>query len=109
MAEAQQWLRERTGGPVDLADLARHLGISRRSLNRRFREATGRTPSRFLQQARIEEASALLRKTNLSIAEVAAVVGYEDAAHFATVFRRLSGRAPSRYRVAVRAKLFSPD
>jgi transcriptional regulator GlxA family with amidase domain len=107
MAEAQQWLRERAGERVHLVELARHLGISRRSLNRRFREATGRTPGRFLQEARIEEASTLLRNTNLAIAEVAARVGYENAAHFATLFRRLSSQTPSEYRAAVRAKLFS--
>ena len=60
-------------------------------------------------QPRVEEASALLRNTNLSIAEIAAEVGYEDAAHFATLFRRLTGRPPSRYRAAVRAKLFSVE
>jgi transcriptional regulator GlxA family with amidase domain len=66
MAEAQQWLRDHAGGPVELEELARHLGISRRSLNRRFREASGRTPGRYLQEV-----------------------------------------SPSRYRAAVRAKLFS--
>lgn len=109
MAEAQQRLRQRCEGPVDLEALAAELGISRRTLNRRFREATGRTPVRFVQQARIERASALLRNTNLGIAEIAARVGYDDPAHFATLYRRLAGRTPTVYRAAVRAKLFSPE
>lgn len=109
MAEAQHWLRQRTGAPADLAGLSRHLGISRRSLNRRFHRATGMTPIRFLQQARVDEASALLRQTNLSIGEVAGRVGYDDPGHFAALFRRLSGRTPSRYRAAVRAKLFTVE
>ena len=107
MAEAQQWLRNHADGPVDLEELAGDLEISRRSLNRRFREATGRAPGRFLQEVRIAEASALLRNTNLPIAEVAARVGYDDAAHFATLYRRLTSQTPSRYRAAVRAKLFT--
>jgi len=109
MAEAQQWLRDHTEGPADLDELTDHLKISRRSLNRRFREATGRTPVRFLQEARIEEASALLRNSNLSIAEIACRVAYDDAAHFSTLYRRLTSQTPSRYRAAVRAKLFTPD
>lgn len=109
MAEAQHRLAQRLDERVDLDELSTHLGISRRSLNRRFREATGRTPVRYLQEARIEEAAALLRDSNLSIAEIASRVGYDDAAHFATLYRRLTGSAPSRYRAAVRAKLFSPD
>jgi transcriptional regulator GlxA family with amidase domain len=109
MTEAQQWLRDRADSQADLAALAAHLEISRRSLNRRFREATGRTPVRYLQRVRIERASALLRNTNLPIAEIASRVGYDDAAHFATLYRRLTGGTPSRYRAAVRAKLFSLD
>lgn len=109
MAEAQQWLRDHASRPVELDDLARHLAVSRRSLNRRFRSATGRPPGRFLQEARIEEASRLLRHTNLGIAEVAARVGYEDAGHFATLFRRLVGQTPTRFRAAVRAKLFTAE
>ncbi len=109
MAEAQRWLRDRADGPVDLDELTAYLGISRRSLNRRFREASGRPPIRFLQELRIEEASSLLRRSNLSIAEIASRVGYDDAAHFATLYRRLTGQTPSRYRAAVRAKLFAPD
>jgi transcriptional regulator GlxA family with amidase domain len=107
MAEAQHWLRERLGEPVEVADLSRHLGISRRSLNRRFREATGRTPVRFLQEARVEEASALLRNTNLAVREIGERVGYYNASHFATLFRRLTSQSPSSYRAAVRAKLFT--
>lgn len=109
MAEAQQWLRDRLEGPVRLEELAEHLDVSRRSLNRRFREATGCTPGRFLQEARAEEASALLRNTNLPIAEVAARVGYEDAAYFATLYKRLTSQTPSQFRAAVRAKLFSVE
>ena len=109
MAEAQQWLRDRADSAIDLATLADQLGISRRTLNRRFREATGNTPVRFLQQFRIEQASALLRNSNLPIAEIASRVGYDDAAHFATLYRRLSGQTPSRYRASVRAKLFTSE
>lgn len=109
MAEAQQWLRQHAGERVALEALASHLGISRRSLNRRFRQATGRTPGRFLQELRVGEAAALLRNTNLTIGEVSQRVGHEDAAHFATLFRRHTGQTPSAYRAAVRAKLFSVE
>ncbi len=54
------------------------------------------------------EAAELLRNTNLPISEVAARVGYEDAAYFSTLFRRLSTQTPSEYRDSVRSKLFTP-
>ncbi len=109
MAEAQQWLRENATAAAGLTELTDRLQISRRSLNRRFREATGRTPVRYLQEVRIDRASAMLRNTNLPIAQIACRVGYDDAAHFATLFRRLTRQSPSAYRAAVRAKLFTPE
>jgi len=109
MAEAQQWLRDQAAYPVDLEELCHHLRVSRRSLNRRFREATGGTPGQYLRGVRVRLASELLRRTNLPIAEIAARVGYEDAGHFATMYRRLTGHRPSQYRATVRAKLFTVD
>jgi len=109
MAEAQRRLRDRAEHEVDLEGLCHDLRISRRSLNRRFRAATGGTPGQYVRRVRMRLASELLRGTDLSIAQVAARVGYEDAGHFATLYRRLTGRSPSGYRATVRAKLFTPD
>ena len=64
--------------PVRIADLAEHLGVSLRSLNRRFRKATGETPLEYLQRTRMEVAQSLLRETNLG----AAFAGTSSALRF---------------------------
>ena len=51
-----------------------------------------------LLQIRFEMASRLLKDTNTQIQEIAYKLGYNDASHFARVFRRIAGISPSEYR-----------
>ncbi len=106
--EAQQWLQEHLGKPVSMDGLAAHLGLSTRSFNRRFRQATGMSPQAYLQRLRINQARELLKQSNLSIGEIAWQLGLQDASYFSQLFRRHSGVSPLRYREAVRGKLFAP-
>lgn len=107
IAQAQDILRTRYTEPLNIAQLAEEIGISARSFNRRFKTATGLTPSLYLQQQRLNTARELLRTSNLSIAEVASAVGYNDSDYFCRRFRDEMNQTPSAYRAAVRGKLFS--
>ncbi len=107
MIDAQQWLHEHFAEPLNFADVARQLGMSQRTLNRRFKQATGMSPGRYLQQLRLEQARELLRDSNLSIAEIAVSVGYQDIGYFSTLFREQMAQSPTAYRQAVRGKLFA--
>ena len=104
--DGQLALNERLSEPLDLTGLARSLGVSTRTLNRRFREATGVTPGTYLTQRRIEEARTLLMDTNLSIAEIGWQVGYRDPSRFTQHFKRHAGVTPRQYRAATRGKRF---
>jgi len=106
--EAQQWLQEHLGDSVSMAELASRLHLPTRTLNRRFRQATGLSPQSYLQRLRINHAKELLRHSNLGIAEIAWQLGLQDASYFSQLFRRHSGVSPLRYREAVRGKLFDP-
>lgn len=107
--EAQQHMRERLTEKLNIAALSADLGLSPRSLNRRFHQATGLSPMGWLQQLRVSQAKDLLRHSNLSVSEVAWQVGISDASHFGRLFRTQVGMTPARYREAVRGKLFAPD
>jgi AraC-like DNA-binding protein len=61
----------------------------------------------YRQQRRLDEAQALLRRTNLSIMEIGHAVGLSDASHFTRMFREQTGLTPSRYRISVREKAFA--
>jgi transcriptional regulator GlxA family with amidase domain len=109
VVEAQQWLRDQLQTPVSMEHLAQRLGLSTRSLNRRFKRATGQTPQGYLQNLRLAAARELLRHSNLTIGEIAWQVGLQDTSYFSQLFRRYSNMTPSRYRAAVRGKLFVPE
>ena len=92
--------------PIRIAELAASSGVSERTLARRFRSATGVSISGYLQQRRLDEAQALLRRTNLSVTEVGSAVGLHDPSHFTRTFRQLTGLTPTAFRTAVRQKGF---
>jgi len=105
--EAQQYLQEHLANPVAVGELAATLGLSTRSLNRRFKNATGKTPLDYLANLRMAEARELLRHSNLDIGEICWRVGLQDAGYFARRFREQFGMTPLHYRKAVRGKLFA--
>ena len=95
---ARQRLEERFAAPLRLADLARLAGLSPNHFCTAFRTAFGLSPYDFVLRQRLEHARVLLRDRNRSIAEVAAEVGYDDAASFARLVRRRLGCGPSALR-----------
>ena len=109
VAQAQIWLQDNFGRPVRMAELASQLGMSVRTFNRRFKAALGKTPLSYLQEIRLENARELLQKANLSVAEVAGRVGYQDTGAFSKLFTAHYHTSPTRYRETVRAKLFRPE
>lgn len=109
VAEAQQWLQSHLSSPVSMAQLAKQMQMSPRTLNRRFKRATGMTPLSYLQSLRIAGAKDLLRHSNLSVGDIAWQHGVQDVSYFSQLFRRHSGVSPLQYREAVRGKLFNPE
>lgn len=107
--EAQQWLQDNLANTPTLKTLAEKFGLSPRTLNRRFHQATGVSPQGWLQRLRIHQAKELLRHSNLSMAEVGWQLGIQDVSHFGKLFREHVGMTPGAYREAVRGKLFVPE
>lgn len=82
--------------PLSIAELARRTGCSPRTLSEAFRREFGMSIGGYLTRFRLDEAGRLLRQ-GVRPTEVAYRVGYSPA-HFATVFKRQHGIAPSRWR-----------
>src|SRR3546814_18917792 len=91
-------MRANLGEPISLATLSREAGLSRFHLLRLFKRAYGETPLKRLTRMRIDEAKRRLVSEGHSIMEIALDCGYENAAHFSTVFRRVEGVSPRAYR-----------
>ncbi len=96
--EALLYLREHLAHNVAISALAKHVGISPSTLQRRFVQALGRSPRDELirlQLARIEE---LLRDMNFSLARIAELTGFNYAECMMKLFKRKTGLTPSEYR-----------
>jgi transcriptional regulator GlxA family with amidase domain len=68
-----------------------------------FKETTGVSPMKHLLSVRLSAAKALLRRTDLSVQEIAKEVGYENALTFSRVFKNSEDIAPSEYRKKLRS------
>ncbi|WP_366838925.1 AraC family transcriptional regulator [Nostoc sp. LPT] len=93
---ARELLLSRLENPPSLLELAQMVGVSDRTLRRGFKELFGTTVLNYLIEKRMQHAQELLREGDLSVAEVANLVGYSHLSQFAGVFRRKFGITPSQ-------------
>ncbi len=86
---------------ISVADLARqsHLSISR--FHRVFKNGTGRSPTDFIMQKRVQTAQLLLATTSMSVKEIADNTGFTNPFYFCRVFKHYTGATPSVYRSAL--------
>jgi transcriptional regulator GlxA family with amidase domain len=102
IARALAALTARPAERWTVAKLARIAALSRAAFARRFAEEVGAPPLRHLTTVRMERAAELLRATDASLAEIAAVVGYANEFALSRAFRRHAGSPPGVYRRAFR-------
>ncbi len=90
--------------PWTIDDMTRASRMSRRTFERRFRDATGTGPGEWLIAARVEAAKDILARSANSIDEVAYAVGFGTAHTLRHHFRRLVTQTPSQFRRAFSGK-----
>ncbi|MFE5919304.1 GlxA family transcriptional regulator [Streptomyces sp. NPDC056468] len=98
LAAFERWARAHLDQPVSIADAARTLGVSERTLQRIVRRTLGTSPVRFVQDLRVEHASHLLRTTDLPLEAIARKVGYEHANTLRILLRERTGATASSLR-----------
>jgi LacI family transcriptional regulator len=93
------WGRIQKQQPPSVEELAAHLGMSSRTLNRLFQSELNRSAREFLLNLRMElAAQALKHESSLSIFDVAHIAGFTNQSAFAAAFRTWSGSTPREYR-----------
>ena len=77
--------------------LTSEVGISRAQLHRKMKDLTGLPISEFIRNIRLEQAVRLLKEQKINVTQVAYAVGFNNLAHFSTVFRKQFGVSPTEY------------
>jgi LacI family transcriptional regulator len=98
VAAALDFIHHHAGEPIGVEDIVQRLQMSRRALELKFRDVTGRTPHDELQRVRLSRAQRLLLETDLPIPKVAVSAGYGSGAYLAQVFQKQLGKTPAQYR-----------
>ncbi|MCM5551994.1 AraC family transcriptional regulator [Pleomorphomonas sp. NRK KF1] len=93
------------GRRMTIAEMAAAVGLSESWFATVFKQTTGKTPLQWQLGRRVEQAQTLLTETCLSLADVAAQLGFSDQAHLTKVFRQIVGETPAAWR---RARLNFP-
>ncbi len=102
LRQAMDWALAHLGEPIRVEDLARRAFMSPRTFTRRFAQATGTSPLRWLIEQRVAASLALLESTSHTVDHVGALVGFTHTATYRHHFTRIMRTSPSAYRRAFR-------
>jgi LacI family transcriptional regulator len=102
VAEALRFIRKHACQGIQADDVARHLSISRSTLDRHLGQVVGRSAASVIVQMRLAQVKDYLAGTDLSLRGIAARTGFASLHHMANLFRDRFGVSPGRYRQEMR-------
>ena len=95
---AQEWIRQRLGEEVSVADWAGSCGLNVDYFSRLFKSHTGMGPKTWLIEARLQRAARMLAYPDRTVEDIAERCGYQCPFHFSRTFKRRFGLPPAAYR-----------
>jgi LacI family transcriptional regulator len=98
VARAVRFIRDHSRDSVSVPQVAQAAALSRRALEKRFRQSLARSVFNEIRRVRVEHISQLLAETSLSIAEVAEQLAFDGPQHIARYFRAEKGMTPREFR-----------
>lgn len=98
LTEAVTLMEANIEEPLSTDEIAQLAGVSRRQLERLFKQYLGALPSRYYLELRLQRARQLLLDTNHSIVQVGLMCGFSSGSHFSTAFGALFGNTPREER-----------
>lgn len=98
--QALQFIEQNKTRPIGAADVVKHLGVSRRLADRRFRQFQRETILEAITRIRLKEVQRRLKNTKLPIAKIAQACGFPDASYLMTLFQRKFGMTMREWRQA---------
>jgi LacI family transcriptional regulator len=102
VVKAMEFIWLNVGAPIKVADIARHLNVSRRLLEMHFRKSLNQTVHDELLRVRLERVRMMLRDTHMTISEIAYACGFAGASHLGRRFKNTFKTTPCAFRMMVR-------
>jgi len=96
--EAVTFIQRNSDIAITVSDVTRHLDISRRSLEDRFRRVLKRSPAEEIRMARVNVLKDILRKTNFTLSQVSEQAGFSCENSMLRFFKRMTGITPGEFR-----------
>jgi len=104
VAAALRFIRENAGRPIQVKDVVRCVGLSRRALELRFQHSLGRSILTEIQRFHFDRVKALLLETDMPGSRIAAACGFGSESYMGKVFRQTFGITLRQYRTRMRAR-----
>jgi LacI family transcriptional regulator len=98
VAEAVNFVRRHSRKAIQVRDVAEAVGLSRRTLEQRFRKVLMHSVHDQIKYARVNQMADLLINTNLTMSRIARFLGYPDASNISRYFKQKKGMSPTEYR-----------
>ena len=97
-----EYISENFQDDITLSSLSAQFSFSEAHLSKKFKEILGIGVSKYINLARVEHSEFLLKTTNLSVTDIALECGFNDSNYFSTIFKKIIGITPLKYRAAYR-------
>lgn len=102
ISQAVRFIREHACQGINVEDVLRAIPLSRRVLESRFKDLTGRTPHEQIVKLRLDRVRELLAQTPLPLSVIARRAGFKHVEYMSTVFRKKTGQWPGEHRAALK-------
>ncbi len=106
---AMAYIHAQYGASISREDIAQHVSVSSRHLNRCFRQELGISPITYLNRYRIRQAKALLQRGEQSVTAIGLQVGFSSSSYFTRIFKDELGVSPRAYQQGERAEPQRPS
>ncbi len=97
-SEITSYIGQKLYGKITVQEIADFFGVSTRRIHQIFRENSGMSPKQYISHMKISKAKELLDRTSSTVADIAAILGYDSAYHFSAAFKKAQGISPRAYR-----------
>jgi two-component system, response regulator YesN len=95
--KAVDYIEHNLENPLTLNDIAAHLHVNASHLSRKFKQDTEMNIIDYINKKRVEEAKLYLQRGNISVTDIAFMVGFNDLNYFSRVFKKFTLLTPSQY------------